>query len=166
LRGGLLTGCCHEARPTLPDMTETVFDRFKKPPCAELLGWTLLDHDKARGWARLGFEGRPQFLNPAGHVQGGLLAAMLDDAMGPAVLIMTDGELYTVTLDLNVTFIAPAKPGPLFAESLVLQLGKTIAFLEARLMDGDGALLARATSTARLIPTGRLPAHIRLGAEV
>jgi uncharacterized protein (TIGR00369 family) len=166
LRSGLLTGRCHEARRKLATMTETLFDRLKKPPCAELLGWTLLDHDKARGWARLSFEGRPQFLNPAGHVQGGLLSAMLDDAMGPAVLLMTEGEFYTVTLDLNVSFLAPAKPGRLVAEGQVIQLGKTIAFLEARLTDSDETLVAKATSTARLAPTGRLPPHIRLGAEV
>jgi acyl-coenzyme A thioesterase PaaI-like protein len=38
----------------------------------------------------------------------------------------------------------------------VVQLGKTIAFLEASLTDSAGALVARATSTARLVPAKRL----------
>ncbi len=136
----------------------TVFDRFPAPPCARLLGWKLLDYDAAKGWAKIGFEGRREFLNPAGFVQGGLLAAMLDDTMGPAVLLMTEGRFYTVTIGLNLSFLAPAKEGRLIGEGRVVQLGKTIAFLEGSLSDGEGTLVARATSQARLIPVERLAA--------
>jgi uncharacterized protein (TIGR00369 family) len=138
--------------------TGTVFDNFTKPPCAQLLGWTLLEHDAARGWARMGFEGRPEFLNPAGFVQGGLLAAMLDDSMGPPAFLMNEGRLYSTTIDMNVSFLAPAKPGRFTAEGQVVQMGKTIAFLEARLFDSDGTLVAKASSSARLVPTAKLPA--------
>jgi acyl-coenzyme A thioesterase PaaI-like protein len=48
-------------------------------PCANLLGRRLLEHDEARGWTKFGFDGKPEFLNPAGRVQGGFLTAMLDD---------------------------------------------------------------------------------------
>jgi uncharacterized protein (TIGR00369 family) len=137
--------------------TGTVFDRFPKPPCAELLGWTLLEHDAARGWAKIGFEGRPQFLNPAGFVQGGLLAAMLDDTMGPTALLASGGALYTATIDMNVSFLAPARPGRFVGEGRVVQMGKTVAFLEAKLFDAEGTLVARATSSARLVPVGKLP---------
>ena len=134
----------------------TIFDHFPKPACAELLGWTLLDHDAAKGWVRIAFEAGRAFLNPAGFVQGGLLTAMLDDSMGPAVLLMTEGKSYTVTIDMHVSFLAPALPGRLIAEGQILQLGKTIAFLESRLSDGDGTLIARANSSARLVPVDRL----------
>lgn len=138
--------------------TGTVFDRFPKPPCADLLGWALLEHDAAKGWARMAFEGRPQFLNPAGFIQGGMLSAMLDDTMGPPVLLMTEGRLYTVTIGMSVNFLAPARPGRLIGEGQVVQLGKTIAVVDASLRDGSGTLVARATSQARLIPTERLAA--------
>ncbi|HXQ11142.1 MAG TPA: PaaI family thioesterase [Caulobacteraceae bacterium] len=139
-------------------MSATVFDRFEMPPCARLLGWTLLDHDAERGWAKLSFEGRPEFANPAGLIQGGLLAAMLDDAMGPAVLLMTEGRLYSSTIDMHVSFLAPARPGRLIAEAQVLQLGKTVAFTEAKLMDERGTTLALARASQRLVPVERLPA--------
>jgi uncharacterized protein (TIGR00369 family) len=137
--------------------TGTVFDRFPKPACARLLGWTLLEHDAARGWARIGFTAQPEFLNPAGFVQGGMLAAMLDDTMGPPVLLMSGGELYSATIDLNVSFLAPAKAGRFVGEGQVIRMGKTVAFLEARLTDSDGTLVAKATASARLVPVGRLP---------
>ncbi len=136
----------------------TVFDRFPKPPCAQLLDWTLLDSNAEEGWARLSFEGRQEFLNPAGFVQGGILSAMLDDAMGPAVLIASGGTRYTATIDMHVSFLAPAKPGRIFAEGRVVQMGKTIAFMEAELTDVNGTKLARATSSARLVPVEKLPA--------
>ncbi|MBN8938995.1 MAG: PaaI family thioesterase [Rhizobiales bacterium] len=122
-----------------------------RSPSADLLGWRLLAYDRAKGTVRVGFEGRPEFLNPAGTVQGGFLAAMLDDCMGPAAWIMSGGERYTATIGMNVSFLAPARPGPLVGEGQVVQLGRTIAFLEARLYGADGQLVARATSTARLV---------------
>jgi uncharacterized protein (TIGR00369 family) len=114
-------------------MTAAVSFPVPSSPSAALLGWHLLAHDAAKGWVRIGFEARREFLNPAGFVQGGFLTAMLDDCMGPAAWIMTHGALYTATIDMTVSFLAPAKPGPLIGEGQVVQLGKTIAFLEARL---------------------------------
>lgn len=133
----------------------TALDRIPMPPSARLLGWHLLDHDPARGWAKVGFEGKAEFCNPAGFIQGGLLTAMLDDTMGPAVWLATDGEVYTASIDINVSFLNPARPGPLVAEATVIQRGKTIAFLQAELRDAEGTLVCRATSTARLIAAGK-----------
>ena len=130
----------------------TALDRLPMPPCARLLGWHVIDARPADGWIRMGFEGRPEFLNPAGFIQGGFLAAMLDDTMGPAVFAHTEGALYTATIDMNVAFLKPARVGPLFGEGQVVQLGKTIGFVEARLMDASGDVLARATASVRLVP--------------
>lgn len=133
----------------------TALDVLPRPPCAVLLGWHVLDADIERGWIRMGFEARPEFLNPAGFVQGGFLAAMLDDTMGPAVFAMTDGRLYTVTMDMTVSYLAPARAGPLFGEGQVVQLGKSVGFLEAKLIDAAGTIVARATSTARLVASDK-----------
>lgn len=132
-------------------MIATALDNLPRPPCAELLGWHVVDARPDEGWIKIGFMGRPEFVNPAGSIQGGFLAAMLDDTMGPAVFAATEGALYTATIDMNVSYLKPAKVGPLFGEGQVVQLGKTVAFIEARLTDGDGALVARATSSARLV---------------
>ena len=132
-------------------MIKTALDDFTAPPSSKLLGWHLLDARPRDGWIRIGFEGKPDFCNPAGFVQGGILSAMLDDTMGPAVFVMTDGKLYTATITMTVNFLSPAKPGPIVGEANVTQLGKTIAFVEARLMAGNGTVLATATSSARLV---------------
>jgi len=132
-------------------MIQTALDNIAPPPVAKLLGWRVLDARPQEGWLKLGFEGKPEFLNPAGFVQGGILSAMLDDTMGPAVLVMTEGRSYTTTVSLTVNFLKPAKPGPITAEAKVTQLGKSIAFVEGRLMAEDGTLLATATAVERLV---------------
>ena len=136
-------------------MIATALDKLPAPPCARLLGWHLLDARPAEGWIRIGFDGKPDFCNPAGFVQGGILSAMLDDTMGPAVFAMTEGRLYTSTISLTVNFLAPAKPGPITGEARVTQLGKTVAFVEGRLTAADGTLLATASTSARLVETAK-----------
>ena len=136
-------------------MVKTALDNFKRPPCAELLGWRLLDARPEEGWIRLAFQGKPEFCNPAGFIQGGMLSAMLDDTMGPAVLVMSEGRLYTTTISMTVNFLSPARPGPIIGEAKVTQLGKTIAFVEGRLMAEDGTLLATASATERLLEAKR-----------
>ena len=94
-------------------MINTALDNLAVPPSAKLLGWHLIDAKPKEGWIKVGFDGKAEFCNPAGFVQGGLLSAMLDDTMGPAVMVMTEGKLYTTTISLTVNFLAPAKPGPI-----------------------------------------------------
>ncbi|HEY3797940.1 MAG TPA: PaaI family thioesterase [Caulobacteraceae bacterium] len=135
-----------------------IFESFPRPPCADLLGWEMLEEDPDNRRVRLRFQGRPEFLNPAGTIQGGLLAAMLDDTMGPAVVVASRGEHYAPTISLNVSFLAPAKVGPLYGEARVVQMGKTVVFMEGELTDADGVVVARATANARLIALNKLPA--------
>lgn len=138
-----------------PSTGEDRLHGLPMPPCARLLGWRHIAHDREGGWIRVGFDGRADFANPAGLIQGGLLAAMLDDTMGPAVWVATDGRLYTATIDMTISFLAPARPGPLEGEGRVLRLGGSIGFLEGRLRDGAEQEVARATATARLLQAER-----------
>ena len=136
-------------------MIKTALDQIQTPPSAKLLGFRLVDARPEEGWIKVGFDGKPEFCNPAGYVQGGILSAMLDDSMGPAALIMTGGKFYTTTISLTVNFIAPAKPGPLVVEAQVTQLGRSIAFMEGRLMAEDGTVLATASTVARVLEAAR-----------
>src|ERR1700730_12344583 len=134
-------------------MIKTALDNLALPPSAKLLGWHLLDARPKEGWIKVGGDGKADFCNPAGFVQGGLLAAMLDDTMGPAVFMMTEGKLYTTTVSLTVNFLAP---GRITAEAKVTQLGKSIAFVEGKLTAEDGTLLATASVSARLLEAAKV----------
>jgi uncharacterized protein (TIGR00369 family) len=134
---------------------KTALNDIPASPSARLLGWRLLDTRPWDGWLKVGFDGRPEFCNPAGFIQGGILSAMLDDSMGPAVFVTSDGRFYATTISLTVNFIAPARPGPLIVEAQVIQIGKSIAFMEGKLIANDGTVLATASTTARLVEAAR-----------
>jgi len=86
--------------------------RVAPPPAAVLLGWELEAIDPEGGTIEVVFTASDQFLNPAGDVQGGFLAAMLDDTLGPAlVATLGEGE-WAPTIDLHVQFLVRrAAPG-------------------------------------------------------
>ena len=54
--------------------------RAAPPPSAVLLGWELVSIDPDAGTIEVAFAATAQFLNPAGVIQGGFVAAMLDRA--------------------------------------------------------------------------------------
>jgi uncharacterized protein (TIGR00369 family) len=129
----------------------SIFDRFEAPPSARLLGWTLRAIDPDSGTIEIGFSADERFLNPAGTVQGGILAAMLDDTQGPALFGSTHGEIYAPTIDFNISFVKPALPGAFVGRGRVVNIGKTIALTEAELFDDQGDLVARGTFTCRVM---------------
>jgi uncharacterized protein (TIGR00369 family) len=83
--------------------------RLPPPPCAKTLGIEFTAIDGERGTIEVKFEAAPEFLNPAGNVQGGFLAAMLDDTMGPALIATLESGAFAPTVNLNVQFHRPAK---------------------------------------------------------
>ena len=129
----------------------SVFDRFEAPAASRLLGWTLRRIDPAAGTIEIGFTADERFANPQGFVQGGIIAAMLDDTHGPALFGHVDGLVFPVTVDFNVSFIKAARLGSFVGKGRLVSLGRTIAFTEAELFDEDGELVARGTFTSRLV---------------
>jgi uncharacterized protein (TIGR00369 family) len=88
---------------------KVVDGKLPPPPCARTLGCEFTEIDGERGSVEIKFEAKPEFLNSAGNVQGGFLAAMLDDTMGPALLATLDAGELAATVNLNVQFHRPAK---------------------------------------------------------
>ena len=134
-------------------MPQSIFERLgNKPPAAELLGWDLIDFDKQRQSIRIAFLGQNSFTNPTGSVQGGFIAAMLDELMGSSIIMATDGAYMSATISITVDFVRPAPAGPITGEGQVTNLGKSIAFVEGKLFDQQQRLLARGTASCKLVP--------------
>ena len=125
--------------------------RRTPPPAAALLGFELLAIDPDQGTIRVRFLAKPEFANPMGNVQGGFLAAMLDDTLGPALVCTLPPGQFAPTIELKVNFIKPAPLGVLVGEGRVVSRGGTIAFLSGELRTEAGELVATATATARIL---------------
>ena len=79
------------------------------------------------------------------------MAAMLYDTVGPALLATLAPDQFQSTLDLNVHFLRPVRPGRVVGKGRVVHRDGDLAFLEASLLDSQGAIIAIATATARVI---------------
>ena len=76
--------------------------KLPPPNAAVTLGIKFLSVDGETGSIETEFDGKPEFTNPAGKIQGGFLAAMLDDTMGPALASTLAAGEFAPTLNLNV----------------------------------------------------------------
>lgn len=123
------------------------------PRCSQLLGAKFLRIDAEAGEVEVQFEGKPEFTNPIGHIQGGILAAMLDDTMGPAVVCMLPPGEFAPTLNLTISFERPAKLGTLIGKARVSKRGRQACFVSGALFQ-DGVQVATATATALVQPMG------------
>lgn len=134
---------------------DAIEGRAPMPPAAATLGWELSRVDPERGEIEVLFTATEAFTNPTGAVQGGFLAAMLDDTLGPALVATLPPGWFAPTLELKVNYLRPARPGRLRGTGRVVHRGGTIAFLSGELADEDSALVATATATARIVrPAG------------
>jgi uncharacterized protein (TIGR00369 family) len=124
--------------------------RAPAPPAAVLLGWELIAVDPDAGTIEVGFTATEQFLNPVGVVQGGLLSAMLDDTLGPALVATLGPGEFAPTSDLHVQFLRPARPGRLVGRGRIVRRGRDVAFMAGELADESGELVAVATATAQI----------------
>lgn len=120
------------------------------PAAARTLGWELVSSDTEEGTVEVAFNADERFLNPVGVIQGGFIAAMLDDTLGPALVSTLARGQFAPTADLHVQFLRPAKPGRLTGRGRIVRRGKNIAFLAGELSDEAGKVVAVATATATI----------------
>ena len=102
------------------------------------------------GSARMTFEAREEHLNQAGTLHGGVLATLVDTAMGMAVRSTTDDGEVPATSQLTVTYLRPGKPGPLEVTARVRTRGEHLTVCEAD-VDQDGRSLVHAVATFALL---------------
>ena len=118
-----------------------------KPPMGETLDFALVEVELGRAV----FQGSPgrHVYNPMGVVHGGYAATLLDSACGIATASrLAAGETFT-TLEIKVAYhrAMTEHTGPVRAEAIVKNMGRRVAYADAKLTDADGRLLASATST-------------------
>ena len=107
--------------------------------------------DNGSGEAIAEVDMRPDLVNNAGMLQGGIVATLIDCAGGMAASRAT-GSMKTFTADMNVHFLAAGRIGPVRAVGTVLRQGKTSVVTEVRVYDvgADNRLMTVATLTFQL----------------
>ncbi len=121
------------------------------PPALKLLGGTVVSFDEETGVVEMHYEASESHCHSGDIVQGGFLAGMLDAAMAHAVFGVLRDFVVVATLEIKVSYLDVARPGKIIGRGWITRMGKTVSFLEGELLNSDGLLLARSSSTARII---------------
>jgi uncharacterized protein (TIGR00369 family) len=119
----------------------------KRPPCTETVGMRLIAVNQEKMTARFEFDARPDFANPTGAIQGGFIAAMLDEAMSSTAIIASNVTMNAPTLEMKISFLRPLFIGKASAETRILKWGRSTCFIEAELYDPAGEIVAKASAT-------------------
>jgi len=123
-----------------------------RPPCVDTLNGKATQFISEPPSLKMEFEAVPEFCHsPNQVVQGGFVTGMLDTSMAHLLIALSRGKLNPVTLDINVSFLAPAHPGKLISAAKVVRLGKNIGYFSSSLYQQE-SLVATATSTIKLVP--------------
>lgn len=128
----------------------------KRPPCSDTLGMRLAEVDQDAQRVRMDFEVPDMFANPTGAVQGGFIAAMMDEAMSTCCIIASNVTMTAPTLEMKTSYLRRLMPGKAAVEARILKWGRSAAFMEAECFDDQGKLVAKATATAIPMPFKRL----------
>jgi uncharacterized protein (TIGR00369 family) len=112
----------------------------------------------AGGRARIEYDAGMHMTHSGGVAQGGFVTGWIDAAMAHAVISQAGGDLMPMTLEIKVSFFAPARPGLVVAEGWVEKAGKTTCFCEGQLEDADGGVLAKASATIKLMARAKVEA--------
>ncbi len=98
------------------------------------------------GRAGLRLDVTDEHLNEAGTLHGGVLATLVDTAMGQAVRSRTGEGDVPATSQLTVTYLRPGKPGTVVATAEVRTQGEHLTVCEADVQQ-DGKALVHALAT-------------------
>ncbi len=123
---------------------------------ATTLGARILALDLDAGRIDMTFEPTAALCNPAGHVQGGILAAMLDDVTASLATAVGTRDERCATLDLFTSFLRPVRVDTVHATARVVRRGRELVNLTGELSQ-DGRLVATASATCMLVPPGGRP---------
>lgn len=120
------------------------------------LGLVRVVEMNPEGRATLEYQAGMHMCHSGGVVQGGFVTGWIDAAMAHAAIAMGGPDVSPMTLELKVSFFAPARPGLVVAEGWVERRGRSTCFFEGRLTDASGKVLAKASSTLMLASRERV----------
>ena len=124
-----------------------------RSPAGNWLQFTLDSIEK--GKATISLTVKPEMTNPYGNIHGGMMALVMDEVIGWAVISL-DTEIHYTTLNLNVDILyAIAEGERLKATAEIIRAGKKIIHVECTVLNMQGHLLGKASSN--LIVTGMKP---------
>ena len=123
------------------------------PPVFVAMQGEFLAFDLDEGWLTTRFPVLDTYLNPYGSMQGGMVAAAVDNTLGPLSMLLAPPN---VTRRLEVKYSRPVTPDLEFITvkgKLTAREGQQLTF-SAEVRDEEGGLLARARAVHWIVDGG------------
>lgn len=120
------------------------------PPIATTIGFRLTKASDGR--VEMELDTNERLFNAVGTLHGGVFCDVADAAMGLAFATTLDqpGDTFT-TVELKINYLKPVWKTRLTVIGRVVKRGRTLGLTEADVCDGDGSLVARASSTCMVL---------------
>jgi uncharacterized protein (TIGR00369 family) len=118
-----------------------------------MLGARITEAEPGRVVVEL--EAGPRHRHGGGIVQGGVITQIADAAMGMSLATLQEDRVWNTTIELKINFIRPVVSGRIRAIGRVVEMKQTLMFGEADVVDEQGRLVARASSTCMPVPEGQ-----------
>ena len=138
-----------EVKSLAPDLEASLRDRLAHNPFVGFLGVKV--PELGEGFARFVLEIRPEFHNSQGFLQGGVIAALADEAVAYALFsLVPEGEMIS-TVEMKINFLAPAQTGTIEAQAHIRKRGRTLSLGEVEVTQ-DTRLVAKGMCTYIHLP--------------
>lgn len=122
-----------------------------RPACVELLGGSVAAFSPDQQQLTMSFSPGLNCCHSGNIVQGGFITVMLDAAMAHAAMGLEKFMVTLSSIDINVSFLRPARQGNYRSVATAIKLGRHVGCLRAELFDAQDTLVATATSSVYLI---------------
>ena len=130
---------------TLEQMAEVI----KRMPFNTLVGIQVTaTHDDG---LTIGCELRPDLMNGAGVLHGGVTATLADAAVGLAVFRYFGGTRMAATVEMKVNYLRPIAEGYAAARARLVRIGSHLCVGQVDITDSAGALCGIAIVTNMLV---------------
>ena len=128
---------------------EQVFEKFFLAKFIGLNFEYLPEHvnDSDKSVLKVTFDVNEILMNPQGALHGGVMATVMDISMGH-LLNETVGK--GATIEMKIQYLRPVREGRVTCEGRFIKKGRTLSFMESRLLDQTGKLAAVATATWKM----------------
>jgi uncharacterized protein (TIGR00369 family) len=106
--------------------------------------------DTIDGIASAKYKAKEEMCHSGGIVQGGFVTGWIDAIMALACMAKCGPDVLVLTLEVKISFLNSAHVGEIISTAKVIKTTKSIAFLEGKIEDKKGLLIATGTCTAKL----------------
>lgn len=126
-----------------------MFNFTEMPPIHRLLNGHNLEWDSKQRIISVSYTAIESFSNPRGSVEGGMICAMLDDAMG-LLAALNQAKKPAATINLAMDFFRPCELGEVQVKAYFIKEGRKILNIESEAWQQD-KLIAKTSAAFMLL---------------